>query len=135
MFQLRFLAVVLVFGVGCNKTQKETTPEQLPILVQDEIPDAGPDRSTKPESKVAAAAGEYPPKVGVAPCDEYIAKMSVCIDEKMSPVVGDAIRSAFAKSIEAWSKLEGPALEALATGCQTALGAARSAYRDMGCEF
>ena len=126
--------IALWLFVGCNKTQKETTPEGMPVLVQDQVLDAGPSpRLDAAHSESQQAASRYP-LTGIPSCDEYIAKMDRCL-AKMPAASEQAVREAFGGSIEAWRELEGPAREALGQACTHALEAAANAYRAMGCEF
>jgi hypothetical protein len=77
-------------------------------------------------------------KIGVAACDEYIAKMEACADKVGEPG-GQAIRDAAKQTSGAWRdaiKQGGSsAKSALEQGCKTALESSKSAYASMGCEF
>ncbi len=120
------LAVIAFATVGCDKKEGGSDPAA-------KTADKGGETAKKDEGKKesgSAGAG----KIGVPACDEYVEKMTACL-EKMPAASRDAVKSAFEKSIETWSKLEGPAKEALGSGCKTALDAAKSSYKAMGCEF
>ena len=124
-----FVAAIVCLA-GCSKTQKETTPEQMPILVQEELLDAG--LASSPEQPANPKKYSFPT---INPsCDEYAEKMSACLD-RMPAATREAVKEAFVRAILAWSRLEGSAKQALEQGCQTALNTAKVSYAAMGCEF
>ena len=115
------LAVIAFVAVGCSKKDGGSDPAPKGTD-KTETADKGDDKG--------GSAG----KTGVKECDEYIEKMTACLD-KMPAASRDAVKQAFDKSVEAWSKMEGAAKDALAQGCKSALDAAKQSYKAMGCEF
>ena len=93
-----------------------------------------PATTTSPASTTAAAAGD---KIGVAECDDYLAKVDNCITSK----VPAAARAQYSVSIEqtrkSWRDLAAnPQTRAsLASACKQAVESARAAYKSYGCEF
>lgn len=87
----------------------------------------------KSEGSSTAAAGE---KIGIPECDEYIEKMTKCLD-KVPEAAKPGMKSALETSQKAWK--EAAANEAakpgLASGCKSAVETSKSAYAAMGCEF
>ena len=82
----------------------------------------------------AAATGD---KIGVAECDDYLAKVDNCVTSK----VPAAARSQYSASIEqtrkSWRDLAAnpQTRSTLAAACKQAVESARTAYKSYGCEF
>ena len=87
-----------------------------------------------PASTTTAAAGD---KIGVAECDDYLAKVDNCVTSK----VPAAARAQYTASIEqtrkSWRDLAAsPQTRAsLASACKQAVESAPAAYKSYGCEF
>jgi Meckel syndrome type 1 protein len=93
-----------------------------------------PATTTSPAASTSAATGD---KIGVAECDDYLAKVDTCVTSK----VPAAARAQYTASIEqtrkSWRDLAAnPQTKAsLASACKQAVEAARTAYKSYGCEF
>ncbi len=76
-------------------------------------------------------------KIGIADCDDFIAKYETCINAK----VPEAQRAQFKSGLEAWRKqwrdLAGnPQTKAsLAAACKTAAEQTKASMKSFGCEF
>ena len=76
-------------------------------------------------------------KIGIADCDDFIAKYEACINAK----VPEAARAQYKSSLEAWRKqwrdLAGnPQTKAsLAAACKTAAEQTKASMKTFGCEF
>ncbi|MSQ02126.1 MAG: hypothetical protein EXR71_09575 [Myxococcales bacterium] len=103
------LAAALSFAVACTGGSTPDAPPPAPPA-----PPAAPPPPVAPP----VAAGS----VGVAECDDYIAKMTACLGT-MDAAVKAATESGFAKTTDAWRAAavtpEGKA--GLAMGCKAAL--------------
>jgi hypothetical protein len=131
------MSVGLVFAVAaCDKKEAGTTTTETKPADTAAKPAEPADKPAEPAAdkpaEPAATAGE----VGVAECDEYIAKMTECAG-KMSPESSGPMKESMETMKNAWkdasSTPEGK--QALASGCKQALDAAKSAYASMGCTF
>jgi hypothetical protein len=75
-------------------------------------------------------------KIGVEVCDDYIAKYSKCIEEKVPEAARQQMRDAVQQSIKVWKQAaDGPAKDGLPTACNAALDAAKQATSTMGCTW
>jgi hypothetical protein len=93
-------------------------------------------RGADTAGRAATDLAPSPGPVGVAPCDEYLAKMARCI-KRLGPEAAEPMKNAMAESTQAWKHNartpEGRA--ALVDSCRQALEAARSAAAAMGCDW
>ena len=136
-------ALVGFVGVGCSakKDSKDTTETAVAkteetkavtppkVEVKEEVPKAEPTEAAANNEGATETA-----KVGVAECDEYVAKMNACF-EKMPAAVRDSQKKAFDNVVAAWARMTGPAKDNLGTACKAAQDAAAQAMKAHGCEF
>jgi hypothetical protein len=93
-----------------------------------------PANTATTNSTTAAAAGE---KIGVAECDDFIAKYDACVSGK----VPEAARAQFNASIKQWrdswrTLAANPQTKGtLAQACKTSMESARTSMKSYGCEF
>ena len=76
-------------------------------------------------------------KVGVAECDDYIAKYSKCIDGKVPEAARASVKQGLDNMVKAWAdaaKTE-QGKQGLAQGCKAALDGAKQAMASYGCEW
>jgi hypothetical protein len=138
------LSILLAFlACGCkNDTPAAAAPpDAAPRVVVRAPPDArpAPPDARRAAADAAAQAVDLAPSkgpVGIAPCDEYLAKMAKCI-KHLGPEAAEPMKNAMTESTKAWQQnartAEGRA--ALVDTCRQALDAARSAAAAMGCEW
>jgi hypothetical protein len=145
--RLCLLVLCLLVPIGC-KPEAPAPPDApasrkviMPIRrPPDAAAPAAPDAAAARAAPDAAAAhAELTPSkgpVGVAPCDEYLAKMAKCI-KRLGPEAAEPMRNAMSESTKAWQANartpEGKT--ALVDTCRQALDAAKSAAAAMGCEW
>ena len=97
-------------------------------------PATTPATTISPAASPAAAAGD---KIGVAECDDYLAKLDNCVTSK----VPAAARSQYTASMEStrkqWRDLAAnpQTRSSLAAACRQAVETARATYKSFGCEF
>lgn len=95
---------------------------------------AAPANTATTNSTTAAASGE---KIGVAECDDFIAKYDACVSAK----VPEAARAQFNASIKQWrdswrTLAANPQTKGtLAQACKSAMESARTSMKSYGCEF
>lgn len=112
---------------------EEKAEEKAPEAHEGEKAPEGEEKA--PEEAAPAEGGGGADKLGVAECDEYIEKFTACLDKLPEAAQGPA-KEGFKSAIDAWKGVPaGPARDALAQGCQTALDAAKTSYASLGCEF
>lgn len=86
--------------------------------------------------RVVAQGGGYPAVVGVPECDEYIAKYTRCIADKVPESARQPMNEAMQATIQAWREAaNGPGRDSLVAGCKAAGEAAASAMQSMGCTW
>jgi hypothetical protein len=93
--------------------------------------------NTKPAASPAATTVSTGDKIGVAECDDYIAKYEACINGKVPEAARAAYKTSFETLRTSWKKAaetpQGKA--ALAQGCKTALEQAKTAFGSYGCTW
>ena len=90
----------------------------------------------KTEKKAAAASSDFD-KIGVAECDEYVAKYAACIKKMPSAAQGTAMQG-LKTQVSAWKQAASndAAKAALATGCKQALEAVKGGMgKAYNCEW
>ena len=145
LLNLALIALALA-AVACGDTTGNTTTSNTPANNTTTTSDsnATSDDATKDDEKKdddkkddekkddKADAGD---KVGVAECDDYIAKMRACLDDKVTGPARDTFTKAFDDSMKAWK--EAASTDAgkagLATGCKAALDAAKTSMSAYNC--
>lgn len=90
--------------------------------------------STTTTTTTASSSGE---KIGVAECDEFIAKYEACVNSK----VPEAQRAQYKPTLDQWrsswrSLASNPQTKAtLAAVCKTSLEQAKTSMKSYGCDF
>ncbi len=87
-----------------------------------------------PAATVSAAAGD---KIGVAECDDYLAKLDSCVSNKVPEAARAQYRTNLETTRKSWRDLAAnpQTRSTLATACKQAVESARAAYKGFGCEF
>lgn len=85
-------------------------------------------------TSTTAAAGE---KVGVAECDDYIAKYDACVNGKVPAAARAQYEASMKKMIDSWRTLAANAQTkaSLAQACKTAVETSRASMKSFGCDF
>ena len=130
----QFLLALFVTGalllIGCYKS--ESTTNNNPTTSTNKAETAAPAASTAPAT--TAAAGE---KIGVAECDDFIAKYDACVSSK----VPEMARAQYKTGIEQWRKswhtlAANPQTRAtLAKVCKDTVAQAQQSMKAYGCKF
>ncbi len=104
------LSFVALAMIGCKKESGEAMPA---------TGQAKKEMAAEPMEK-GGSGGE----IGVAECDDYVAKMRACLD-KMPAEAKQASQSGFEQSINAWKQAASTEAgkQGLATACKSALDA------------
>lgn len=114
-----------LFFIGCSKTEENSNAGNA------NNSNAKPAATTKAAEPASTASTGSATTVGVAECDEYLAKVQKCMD---NPNVPEAAKAAYKSSMEqnrkAWQQAastpQGKA--SLATSCKAAMDAAQSFF-------
>jgi hypothetical protein len=90
--------------------------------------------NTATTNSTTAAAGE---KIGVAECDDYIAKYDACVSSKVPQAARAQYESSIKSMRDSWRTLAAnPQTKAtLPQTCKTAMESARTSMKSIGCEF
>ncbi|HLL74546.1 MAG TPA: hypothetical protein VK421_04725 [Pyrinomonadaceae bacterium] len=93
-----------------------------------------PAAATTPASSTTAATGD---KIGVAECDDYLAKVDDCVTSKVPAAARTQYTASIEQTRKSWRDLAAnPQTRAsLASACKQAVETARAAYKSYGCEF
>jgi hypothetical protein len=108
--------------IGCSKTETSNTNTTAD----------NSNKGTTTKAEKTAPAGD---KIGIAECDDYIAKYEAC-----TPKVPEAGRAAYKSGLDStrasWKKLaDNPQTKgALAAACKQALQTAEATWKGYGCQ-
>jgi hypothetical protein len=91
-----------------------------------------PATSTSPAA--STAAGD---KIGVAECDDYLAKVDDCVTNKVPAAAREQYAASIKQTRDSWRGLAAnpQTRSSLAAACKQAVESARAAYKSYGCEF
>jgi Meckel syndrome type 1 protein len=105
-----------------NANRAATTPAATPVA------------ATTPAGSTSAAAGE---KIGVAECDDYLAKLDACVTGKVPEAARAQFRTGMEQTRASWRTLAAnpQTRGSLAAACKTAAESATATYKAYGCEF
>jgi hypothetical protein len=97
----------------------------------------GSKSTTTTSTSTAATPTSTGDKIGIAECDDYIAKVETCLNGKVPEAQRGVFKSSFETVRKQWKETAAnpQAKEALATGCKQALEAAKQAYSSFGCAW
>ena len=127
MRRMTLLVVSLVLAVGlfaCSKSDNMSNSNSNSSTTTSE-------KSTKTTTASAPSSGE---KIGIAECDEYIAKYEAC-SSKVPEAGRAAYKSALDQTRASWKKLaDNPTTRAsLAAACKQATETANATWKMYGC--
>ena len=91
---------------------------------------SGDDAAKTEGSELSAAAAGA---TGVAECDDYMAKVMACIDDKIPEAQRAVVKQGIDASKASWAAVTDKA--ALASTCKMAMDQAKAAYGELGCTF
>ena len=93
-----------------------------------------PAPAATPVASSTAAAGD---KIGVAECDDYLAKVDACVSGKVPEAARAQFRAGIDQTRASWrTSADNPQTRgSLAAACKTATESARATYKAYGCEF
>src|SRR5207245_4532621 len=128
MRRMTLLVVSLVLAVGlfaCSKSENTSNSNSNTTTSEKST-------TTTKTTTTASTSGE---KIGVAECDEYIAKYEACVPKVPEPGRA-AYKSALDQTRASWKKLaENPTTRAsLAAACKQALDTQAAAWKGYGCQ-
>ncbi|WP_158886149.1 hypothetical protein [Rhodanobacter sp. L36] len=132
-----FLPLALAIAlVGCNKTDQAApaAPVAASTAVAPAATSTASANSASPAMAPVAAAAD---SVGVAECDDYIAKVRACVASKVPEAQRSQMESAFKAQSDAFRQAAAnPQAKAmLATQCKAAMDQAKTAYAAYGCSM
>jgi hypothetical protein len=110
---------------AANKTTTTTTTTSTPSTT-----------TTTTTSTPATTTPVSGDKVGVAECDDYIAKMEACLS-KLPGAAKEQYEKAFDQTRKAWrdAAANPQSKAALAQGCKAATDSAKASMKSFSCEF
>ena len=126
-------AVLLVACSGTETSTNTSTATNVNKTTTTTSPNSNT-TSTTTTTTTTTASGD---KIGIADCDDFIAKYDACINSK----VPEAARAQYKTSLDAWRKqwrdlAANPQTKAtLAAACKTAAEQTKTAMKSYGCDF
>ena len=129
MLRMSFLIFAVLCAallIGCGKT--ETTNNSNSTTMD------GNKSTTTTTTTSSTSSGE---KIGIAECDDFIAKYEACVSSKVPEMVRGPFKNALADWRKSWKKLaEDPAnREKLTAACKQAAEQQAAALKSYGCSF
>ncbi len=124
-------AVMLACGGAADNTNTATTNATTNANTKTA---ATPAASPAATAASTASAGE---KIGVAECDEFIAKYEACVKDKVPANMQATFNTSLAQWRSSWKKLaDNPATKGtLASVCKTSLDQAKASLSSYGCTW
>jgi hypothetical protein len=124
---LVFFILCAAILIGCSKTETSNS-------------NTAADNSNKAGTSTAGTAGTTSSsgdKIGVAECDDYVAKYESCLRDKVPPAARAQMETSFKQARDAWKKAaETPQGKAsLAAACKQASDAAAAGMKAYGCTW
>jgi len=132
-FLLPFFVVCAFVMVGCSKTE---TNENTSAGNSNNSNKAAASTNSSGTSGTNATSSSSE-KIGIADCDDFIAKYDACVSNKVPETARAQYKSAIAQWREGWKKAaENPATKAtLAAQCKQIAEQQKNALKMYGCEF
>ncbi len=132
-FLLPFFVVCAFVMVGCSKTE---TNENTSAGNSNNSNKAAASTNSSGTSGTTATSSSSE-KIGIADCDDFIAKYDACVSNKVPETARAQYKSAIAQWREGWKKAaENPATKAtLAAQCKQIAEQQKNALKMYGCEF
>ena len=130
LLALTICAAFAVALIGCSASQNTNTANS------NATPAAGNTNKTTANTAASPAtpSGE---KIGVAECDDYLAKYEACVDSKVPEAARAQLKASFEATRKSWQSLaatpQGKA--GLAQACKAAHDAAKQSMAAYGCTF
>lgn len=128
---LVFTVMCTAILIGCSKT--ETTNNSNSVAT-DGNKNTSATTTTTTTTKTTTSSDE---KIGIAECDDFIAKYDACVSSKVPEMVRGPFKNALADWRKQWKKLaEDPAnKEQLTKACKQAAEQQAAALKSYGCTF
>src|SRR5690606_34930954 len=116
-----------------NKSANNTTTAPADNTKADNTAD-NKDAKSDDAAKDETASAD---KIGVAECDDYIAKYEACISSKVPAAQRANFETSFKTLRDSWAKAASTEAgkSSLATGCKAAMDAAKTSMSSFGCEW
>jgi hypothetical protein len=129
---LAFCVLCAAILIGCSKT--ETTNSNTATDTKPATTTAAATPGTSTTSTTTTSSGD---KIGVAECDDFIAKYDACVSSKVPEMAREQYKSAIKQWRDSWKKLaENPQTKGtLAAACKQAREQQESALKMYGCTF
>ncbi|HEX3142492.1 MAG TPA: hypothetical protein VHQ64_00845 [Pyrinomonadaceae bacterium] len=123
---LVFFILCAAILIGCSKTETSNS-------------NTAADNSNKSGTSTSGTTGTTSSgdKIGVAECDDYIAKYESCLRDKVPPASRAQMEASFKQARDAWKKAaETPqGKTSLAAACKQASDAAAAGMKAYGCAW
>ena len=121
---LVFFILCAAILIGCSKTETGNS-------------NTAADNSNKAGTSTSGTTSSSGDKIGVAECDDYIAKYESCLRDKVPAATRAQMENSFKQARDAWKKAaETPQGKAsLAAACKQASDAAAAGMKAYGCAW
>ena len=100
LLALTICAAFAVALVGCSASQNTNTANTTPTANTNKTTTAN--TSASPAASPATPSGD---KIGVAECDDYLAKYESCVDSKVPEAARAQLKAAFEQTRKSWQSL------------------------------
>ncbi len=133
-FLLPFFVVCAFVMVGCGKTESN---ENMGAGNSNNSNKAATSTNSSSGNTGTSSTVSSSEKIGIADCDDFIAKYDACVSNKVPETARAQYKSAIAQWREGWKKAaENPATKAtLAAQCKQIAEQQKNALKMYGCEF
>lgn len=120
-----------LFLAACDKAADAPAEAEAPAAEAAVEAPAAPEAAEAPaEVEVEASSGE----IGLAECDEYIAKTKACM-EKMPAEARDIYAQNMDAMLTGWKESAEAAPAETAAACQSAIDSSKAGMEAMGCDW
>ena len=131
LLTLTICATFVVALIGCSASENTNTANN------NTTPTTGNTNKTTTANTAASPATPSGDKIGVAECDDYLAKYEACVDSKVPEAARAQLKASFETTRKSWQGLaatpQGKA--GLAQACKAAHDAVKQQMAAYGCTF
>ncbi len=127
-------ATAILIGCGGTNTNTATNTNTTTNTNRAATNTAAPSNTASANTGTTSSSGE---KIGVAECDDFLAKYDACVTGKVPAAARAQFESGMKQWRESWRKLaENPQTKSTLAGvCKTSMESARTSMKSYGCEF
>ena len=124
-------------ATGANQTATTTTTPATTTTTTTTSTPATTSTTSTPATTTTTTASSSGDKIGVAECDDYLAKYEACLTSKVPAAARAQFNSALAQTRSSWRQIASTAQgkAGLAQACKIAADQTKQSMKPYGCEF